>query len=151
MTLRVDDNRYCNRSWSLCLILGPGGGSRMPERDAHNRIHNYLWSSSCSVHFNVPRVVFKITTIARPWYPKKQPCVSAWLLVSSSEVGVPFHYAYMATTRGTRQKVRGDRSCTHVLTWPKHWGTITYARTLTTLRLSIYSHSHYTDEQNKET
>ena len=58
---------------------------------------------------------FKITTIDRPWYPEK-PSVSVWLLVRSSEVGVPFHYALVPLKTDTRQKIRGDRSCTHVPT-----------------------------------
>ena len=64
------------------------------------------------VCINVPRVVFKITTIDRPWYPEEKNCVSVWLLVRSSEVGVPFHYAHMPLKTDTRQKIRGDRSCT---------------------------------------
>ena len=72
------------------------------------------------------------------------------LFVRSSEVGVPFHYALMPLKTYTRQKIRGDRSCTHVPTCRKHWGTLTDARTLTTLRLSTYSYSHYSDEPNKE-
>ena len=30
---------------------------------------------SCSEHLNVPRIVFKITTDARPWYPEETKCV----------------------------------------------------------------------------
>ena len=62
---------------------------------------------------------------------KKQQhlCVSVWLLVCSSEVAVPSHYAHMPLKTDTRQKIRGDRSCTHVPTWRKHWGTLTDART----------------------
>ena len=54
-------------------------------------------SSSCSVHFNVPRVVFKITTIDRPWYPEEKRerktvlvfgCLSA---PPPRQVSVPFH------------------------------------------------------------
>ena len=47
---------------------------------------------------------------------QKKPCVSVWLLVRSSEVGVPFHYAHMPLKTDTRQKIGGDRSCTHVPT-----------------------------------
>ena len=46
----------------------------------------------------------------------KKTCVSVWLLVCSSEVSVPFHYAHMPLKTDTRQKIRGDRSCTHVPT-----------------------------------
>ena len=46
----------------------------------------------------------------------KKPCVSVWLLVRSSEVGVPFHYVHLPLKTDTRQKIRGDRSCTHVPT-----------------------------------
>ena len=60
---------------------------------------------------------------------KKKNCVSVWLLVRSSEVGAPFHYALMPLETDTRQKISGDRSCTHVPTWRKHWGTLTDART----------------------
>ena len=81
----------------------------------------------------------------------KKPCGSVWLLVRSSEVAVPFHYAHTPLKTDTRQKIRGDRSCTHVPTWRKHWGTPhTETRALTTLRVSTYSHSHYGDEPNKE-
>ena len=69
----------------------------------------------CAFQCQVPRVVFKITTIDRPWYPEKT-CVSVWLFVRSSEVGVPFHYALMPLKTDTRQKISGDRSCTHVPT-----------------------------------
>ena len=44
------------------------------------------------------------------------PSVSVWLFVYSSEVGVPFHYALMPLKTDTRQKISGDRSCTHVPT-----------------------------------
>ena len=47
---------------------------------------------------------------------KKKNCVSVWLLVRSSEAGVPFHYAFMPLKTDTRQKIRGDRRCTHVPT-----------------------------------
>ena len=48
---------------------------------------------------------------------QKKTCVSVWLLVCSSEVGVLFHYAhvYMLLKTDTRQKIRGERSCTHVM------------------------------------
>ena len=60
----------------------------------------------------------KITTIDRLWYPekKRKKTVSVWLLVLSAEVGVPFHYALVPLKTGTRQKIRGDRGCTHVPT-----------------------------------
>ena len=57
------------------------------------------------MHFNVSYVVFKITTIDRPWYPKNTPYVSVWLLVYSSEVGVPFHYAHMPLKTDTGRKM----------------------------------------------
>ena len=47
---------------------------------------------------------------------QKKNCVSVWLLVRFSEVGVPFHYAHMPLKTDTRQKIRRDTSCTHVLT-----------------------------------
>ena len=47
---------------------------------------------------------------------KKKTCVSVWLLVRSSEAGVPFHYAFMPLKTDTRQKIRGDRRCTHQCT-----------------------------------
>ena len=71
------------------------------------------------MHFSFPRVVFKTTTIDWPWYLEKK-CVS-WLLVCSPEVGALLHYAHMPLKTDTRQK--RDRSCTHVPTWWKHWGT----------------------------
>ena len=79
---------------------------------------------------------------------QKKTCVSVWLLVRSSEVGVPFHYALMPLKTDTRQKIRGD-------TYRHDENTVTEVRsrthTLTTLLLSgTYSHSHYSDEPNKE-
>ena len=74
---------HCNRTWSLFLILGlRGGWTELPRRNTHSGINNYLQSSSCGVHFSVPRVVFKLTTIDRPWYPEKNTvlvfgCLSA--------------------------------------------------------------------------
>ena len=56
------------------------------------------------MHFNVPRVVFKITAIDKP-ERKKNTCVSVWLLVRSSEADVPFHYAHMPLETDTRQKI----------------------------------------------
>ena len=47
---------------------------------------------------------------------QKKTCVSVWLLGRSLEVGVPFHYALMPLKTDTRQKIRGDRSRTHVPT-----------------------------------
>ena len=47
---------------------------------------------------------------------QKKTCVSVWLLVRSSEVGALFHYAHMPLKTDTRQKISGDRSCTHVPT-----------------------------------
>ena len=68
----------------------------------------------CAFQCQVPRVVFKITTIDRPWYPeKKEPCVSVWLFVRSSEVGVPFHYALMPLKTDTRQKI-GETEVVHM-------------------------------------
>ena len=53
-----------DQTWSPFLILRSGGGRRFPRsRDTHCGINNYLLSFSCRVHFNMPRVVFKITTI----------------------------------------------------------------------------------------
>ena len=77
------------------------------------------------MHFSVSCIVFKITTINWPWYlEKEEKNVSVWLLVCSSEVGVSFHYAHVPVKTDTRQKIKGNRSCTHVLTWWKHWGTL---------------------------
>ena len=50
---------------------------------------------------------------------QKNPVFSSvWLLVHSSQVGVPYHYAHMSLKTDTRQKISGDRtvSCTHVPT-----------------------------------
>ena len=47
---------------------------------------------------------------------QKKTSVCVWLLACPSEVGVPFHYVHMPLKTDTRQKIRGDRSCTHVLT-----------------------------------
>ena len=35
-------DKYCNRTCGLFLILGSGGGWRLPRRDTHNGIHNCL-------------------------------------------------------------------------------------------------------------
>ena len=76
-------------------------------------------SSHCvQNHYNRPTLV-----------SRKKTCVSVWLLVCSSEVGAPFHYALMPLKTDTRQKIGGDKSCTHVPTWQKHWGTLTNTRT----------------------
>ena len=99
-------------------------------------------SSRCAQnHYNRPTLV-----------SKNNNCINVWLLVRSSEVVVPFHYAHMPLKTDTRQKISGDRSCTHVPTWltktlrhahrRAHWPHV--------LRLSTYSHSHYSDEPNKE-
>ena len=66
-----------------------------------------LSSSSRCVqnHFNRPTLV-----------SRKKTCVHVWLFVRSSEVGVPFHYAFMPLKTDTRQKISGDRSCTNVPT-----------------------------------
>ena len=74
---------------------------------------------------------------------QKKTCVSVWLFVRSSEVGVPFHYALMPLKTDTRQKISGDMTKTLM-----HAQSQTCA--LTTLCLSTYSHSHYSDEPNKE-
>ena len=66
-------------------------------------------SSRCvQNHYNPPTLVSR---------REKKTCVSVWLLVRSSEVGVPFHYVHLPLKTDTRQKIRGDRSCTHVPTW----------------------------------
>ena len=138
-----------DRTWTSFLILGSGGaGRRLPRRDTHSGINNYLWSFSCSVHFSILRVdgvQNHYTDPDRPWYPEKrekktQPVcvwllsapqrsvcrftmhlcqlnqknththtkhnqtVSVWLLVCSSEVGVPFHYAHMPIKPDIRQR-----------------------------------------------
>ena len=63
-------------------------------------------SSRCvQIHYN------RLTLVSR-----KKTCVCVWLFVRSSEVGVPFHYALMPLKTDTRQKIGGDRSCTHVPT-----------------------------------
>ena len=69
--------------------------------------------------FNVLRVVFTENHYNRPTLvsrKKEEKTVSVWLLVLSAEVGVPFHYALVPLKTGTRQKIRGDRGCTHVPT-----------------------------------
>ena len=50
----------------------------------------------------------------RPTLVSKKPPVLVF--VRSTEVGVLFHYALMPLKTDTRQKIRGDRSCTHVPT-----------------------------------
>ena len=66
-------------------------------------------SSRCvQNHYNRPTLV-----------SRKNPVLvfgQFFLLVRSSEVGVPFHYALMLLKTATRQKISGDRSCTHVPT-----------------------------------
>ena len=60
---------------------------------------------------------------------QKKTCVSVWLLVCSSDVGVLFHYAHNTPLKtDTRQKIRETEVVhmhTHVLTWRKHRGTLT--------------------------
>ena len=64
-------------------------------------------SSRCvQIHYNRPTLVSRKTTT----------CVCVWLLVRSSDVGVPFHYALTPLKTDTRQKVSGDRNCIHVPT-----------------------------------
>ena len=72
--------------------------------------HVVCFSMSCSSrcvqnHYNRPTLV-----------SRKNRYVSVWLLVRSSEVGVPFHCALMPLKTDTRQKIRGDRGCTNVPT-----------------------------------
>ena len=109
-----------NRTCSPFFILGRGGGWSLPRRDTHTGIlNNCLKSSSCNVQFNVPRIVFKITTIGI----QKKPCVCVWLLVRSSEVGVPFHYAHMPLKTDTRQKDKWRQklyTCTDMMKTLRH-------------------------------
>ena len=81
---------------------------------------------------------------------KHTPCGSVWLLVRSSEVGVPFHYAHMPLKTDTRQKTSGDRSSLHMYRHDENTETRSQTCALITLRLSTYSHSHYSDEPTKE-
>ena len=49
---------YCNRTWGPFLILGSRGGWRLPRKNTHNGINcKDLWSSSCTVHLNVPHAL----------------------------------------------------------------------------------------------
>ena len=74
-------------SWAHSSSLGLAGGWRLPRRDmrTHNGINKDLKSSSCSEHFNVPHVVFKITTMDRLGIQRK-PCVFGCLLALQSRV-----------------------------------------------------------------
>ena len=101
------------------------------------------------MRFNIPCVLFKITTIDRPWYPGK-PCISVWSLVCSSEVGVPFYYAHMPVKTDIRQRY-GETGVVHTYQHDENTEAHSQTCTLSTLRLRTYSHSHYTEEQNKET
>ena len=40
----------CNRTCGPFLILGSGGGWRLPRRDTHNGIHNFLLRGRCAVY-----------------------------------------------------------------------------------------------------
>ena len=112
------DELICNRTCSPFLILGSGGGWRLPRRDTQMEYtiisslpHVVCLSMSRSLrcvqnHYNRPTLV-----------SRKKTCVSIWLLVRSSEAGVLFHYALMPLKTDTRQKISGDRSYTHVPTW----------------------------------
>ena len=58
-------------------------------------------SSRCAQnHYNRPTLVSK----------NNNNCINVWLLVRSSEVVVPFHYAHMPLKTDTRQKISGDRT-----------------------------------------
>ena len=78
----------------------------------------------------------------------EKTCVGVWLLVCSSEVGAPFHYAQIPLKTDTRQKLETE----FVRMYRHDKNTEERSCNLTTLCLSIYSHSqsHFSDEPIKE-
>ena len=82
---------------------------------------------------------------------QKKTCVSVWLLVCSSEVGVTFHYAHMPSKTDAKQRY-GETEVVHMYQHDENTEGRSQAHTLTTLCLRTYSqsHTHYTDEPNKE-
>ena len=79
-------------------------------------------SSSCSVPFNVKFLTLCSKSLQSTdlGIQKKNTCVSVWLLVHSTEVGVPFHYALTPLKTDTRQQISGDRGCTDMTKTPRH-------------------------------
>ena len=123
---------YCNRT------LGPVPHFRFRGRLEIARERQLHWNKQLYLVILISVVCLSMSSSSRcvqnhynrpTLVSRKKPCVSVWLFVRSSEVGVPFHYALMPLKIDTRQKISGDRSCTHVPTWRKHWGTLTNART----------------------
>ena len=114
----------CNRTCGPFLILGSRGGWRLPRRDTRTGIHNCLWSTSCGVPFNVKFLALCSKSLqSTDLAIQKKTCVCVWLLVRSSEVGAPFHYALMPLKTDTRQKISGDRSwytCTNMTKTLRH-------------------------------
>ena len=112
---------FCNRTCGPFLILGSGGGWRLPRRDTHNGYKYTIVSSHphvvcLSMFLALCSKSLQSTDLGIRKKIKKHTCGSVWLLVRSSEVAVPFRYALMPLKTDTRQKIRGDRSCTHVPT-----------------------------------
>ena len=68
---------------------------------------------------------------------QKNPVFSSvWLLVHSSQAGVPYHYAHTPLKTDTRQKISGDRTVVHMYRHDENTEARSQARALTTLRLS---------------
>ena len=65
---------------------------------------------------HVAYILMFLALCSKSLQSKKRTCVSVWLLVCSSDVGVPFHYTHKPLKTDTRQKIMGDGSSTHVPT-----------------------------------
>ena len=63
----------------------------------------------CSEHLNVPRVVFKITTDDRPWYPEKNLRVFRLTDCDCAQC-----YSLRTAVKQTQDKRQGEAEVLHV-------------------------------------
>ena len=111
------------------------GGWRVPRRETRIRImiSGLLRVVSISMFLALCLKSLQSTDLGI----QKNPVFSSvWLLVHSSQAGVPYHYAHTPLKTDTRQKISGDRTVVHMYRHDENTEARSQARALTTLRLS---------------